>query len=281
MGSRGANPQHHSYESQCFQTQQDNMPTVQQAFTMKNKPNLWKYSVSLRIPLDILKIAHEIFDEFATMPNICTSPKRILGIDNVAEETPTLLEGCVITMDIFGDILCKLVSCATTEELPKGLLQRCLIAADPDGKGEIGFSEFAHWFSRFGFSEDLLLTPDQKELRRIARTYDMPVTDIEYYKKYFDTYDTDKSGFIDEGEFGALLTQLLKIPANLEMPKHRVRAFWIETDTDGSHSIGFEEFLQFYTKYFVNSGGEATCPLQGFYHGVRKCCLNKFHSNPN
>merc|ERR1711990_1035060 len=78
-------------------------------------------------------------------------------------------------------------------------------------------------------------------------------------------------GLLEFNEFKVLLYRLMKIPAHLEMPQSRVKQFWAEIDIDGSGNVDFEEFLQWYMRYFdLAGGGQLISPIEHFYKSVRQ-----------
>jgi|EP00927_Polykrikos_kofoidii_P053453 Ca2+-binding EF-hand superfamily protein len=172
----------------------------------------------------------------------------------------------------FGKVLCRIAGVQNPEDLPEGLQESSFTVADDDGSTRVDFREFALWYCRYGLSEDTLLSKEQKEIRSIARRYDLSFVDVEQYKRCFDQFDVDGSGFIDQEEFRGLLTQLLKVPAHMELPRTRMQQFWKEIDDDGSGSAGFEEFILFYMKYF-DTARDGACPLVEFYRGIRGCVM--------
>merc|ERR1719345_728901 len=60
-----------------------------------------------------------------------------------------------------------------------------------DKTGAIGFREFLKWYSCNAFSEDLMTTEEQKELRDMARTFNVKLIDVERIKAIFDSCDAD------------------------------------------------------------------------------------------
>merc|ERR1712032_887367 len=138
---------------------------------------------------------------------------------------------------------------------------------------KLKFKEFAQWYSRYGYCEDVLLTQTQRWLRELARKYDLHDHDIERYKARFDDFDIDGDGRMAFAEFGDFLCAMAKVPAHLNLPPSRVKQFWKDTDVDDSGTIDFEEFVIFFKKLF-NARRSAlpqtftNCRFQDLCYGV-------------
>merc|ERR1719263_765669 len=85
----------------------------------------------------------------------------------------------------------------------------------------------------------------------------------------FELFDEDGSGEIEFGEFEKLLYKLMKAPKDAELPASRLQHFWKQIDIDGSGSVCFEEFLQWYIKYFDMKGNAEITPMEQFYQSMR------------
>lgn len=141
--------------------------------------------------------------------------------------------------------------------------------ADKNSGGALDFSDFAIWFSSRSFYEDFNLDAGQRSLRKLARKYDMPYSEVEQYKKSFDHFDTDQSGAIQKTEFQHLLCKLSKVPESIGIPPARVQELWSDADVDKHGDIDFREFLLFYRKYFDTRGGGGA-GFEDYYRSVRK-----------
>jgi len=224
---------------------------------------LWKLAVQLKIPHDLLMTAYDHFKEFA-MSETERRRSKALGED-IGERFDLLTEGR-LNHQQFTQVLMKITGAVDSKELPPGLCLDAFSAADVNDTSSLDFVEFALWFSRHGFSEEVLLTREQRQIRQIARTYNLPHSEVEAYKRKFDSFDTDDSGMIEYDEFEKLLRSLLKVPQHLELPASRVRQLWTQIDVDKSGQIEFEEFLVFYDKFFnIREMGHGACPLEEFY----------------
>lgn len=156
----------------------------------------------------------------------------------------------------------------------KSISEWCWWNSDRNCDGSIDFQEFIKWYSSNGFSEDLLLTDEERRLRQIARQHGVQTDFVEQVKRCFDSFDKDSSGEVDRPEFGQLLNKLLKVPPNYELPPSRVQYFWAQVDTDNSGKAVFEEFLQWYIKNFGDTSGSdeprKRMPFEDFYSQVRR-----------
>lgn len=153
------------------------------------------------------------------------------------------------------------------QDVPEDLFCR----VDESRDGQVDFEEFLQWITTQSFREELLLPVEQQWIRQVARTFEMPIPEVEAVKRTFDHFDSDKSGSIDYAEFMMILSQLLRTPKHTELPANRVHAFWREIDTDGSGTVDFEEFLPWYLRYFPIDGSvnSSVTPVESFYAAVR------------
>jgi len=247
------------------------LPEVQQFEEEKMPDRVSNLAKQLRIPLDTLKQAYETFWEICNTLDhpMAARGKRTNKKGDIIDDDVDVFQDGEVNIDGFAKLLCKLVGCSTTAELPDGLVHRSFRDADGNGTKSVSFLEFAFWYSRHGFMENMLLTSAQLEVRQLARKYDLPVIEVEQYKKKFDLFDEDQSGLIDYEEFQKLLSSLIKVPANLDLPATRVNQFWAEADRDRSQSISFEEFLLFFYRYF-SINAPTVCPFQEYYRGIRR-----------
>eukprot|EP00435_Cladocopium_sp_Y103_P005075 s853_g1.t1 len=239
------------------------VPEVPQYEEEKMPDRVSHLAKQLRIPLDTLKQAYEVFAEICNTLDhpMAAKGKRTNKKGEIVEEEFDVFQDGEVNIDGFAKVICKLVGCVSTAELPDGLLHRSFRDADGNGTKSVSFLEFAFWYSRHGFMENMLLTSAQLEVRQLARKYDLPVIEVEQYKKKFDLFDEDHSGMIEYEEFQKLLSVLIKVPPNLELPVARMNQFWAEADRDRSQAISFEEFLLFFYRYF-SLNGPTLCPFQ-------------------
>jgi len=141
--------------------------------------------------------------------------------------------------------------------------------ADKDASSAtLTFPEFTLWYATLSFDENVNCTDEEKEFRALCRRHNMDLASVERYRRNFDAFDVDKDGSLGEEEFGALVRKCAKVPERLEIPAARFRQLWKEADSDGSGDIDFEEFLQFYTRFF-NESADGGSGFESFYRNVR------------
>jgi Ca2+-binding EF-hand superfamily protein len=162
----------------------------------------------------------------------------------------------------------KLLDEETGERINNAICDSYMWDGDQDSDGVIDFREFVYWYSSNGFSEDFLLTEEEKTLRKLAKTYGVTVDYVEKMKKVFDAADDDRSGEVDIHEFTEILHKCMKVPTNSSVPPSRINYFWTQIDTDRSGRVNFDEFLAWWLKYFDQSSG--TVPFESFYKQVRR-----------
>lgn len=213
---------------------------------------LLKYSFEWGIPSCLMKEAHNIFSEIVELP----------GDGSGSSVVDAKLEH-----ETFSEALCRLTQTDDPNDLPDGLVQSAFALADKDQDHMIDFKEFVMWYCENRFSESLLCSKSERELRALARKYSLTIVDIEKLKNSFDRFDEDGSGAIDLEEFENVLRVLMKIPSHIQIPPNRVRQFWVETDIDRSGEVSFEEFLIFYTRYF---GNDSVFPALALYRSLRR-----------
>lgn len=229
---------------------------TQKAHHARQKPTtkdvLLKHSFELGIPFCLVNQAYEVFCEIIQLQG---------------DGSDDSLVDAKLEHERFAQILCKLTQTDDPNDLPDGLVQSAFELADKDGDQMIDLKEFVTFYSKHRFSEDLLCSRKERELRALARKHSLTIPDIEKFKSSFERFDEDGSGAIDFEEFENVLRELMKIPAHIQIPPNRVRQFWVETDTDRSGEVSFEEFLVFYLRHF---GNKSACPAQSLYRSVRK-----------
>jgi len=105
------------------------------------------------------------------------------------------------------------------------------------------------------FLDPSQLNADESSIRQFARAHGLAGVDIDHVREHFQRFDNDDSGFIDQKEFVQLVTALLSSALSekdvQQLPKKWLASLWSMVDGDGSGSVNFEEFANFYIKYFA------------------------------
>jgi Ca2+-binding EF-hand superfamily protein len=208
----------------------------------------------MMIPLESMQAAMKLFREHATVP-----------ADGV------LFADGVLTKANLASVMRQLAG-SHNSEFESSWVDSAFKLADKDRDGSISFQEFAIWFSSRSFDEDLNLDGKELELRKLSRTLDMAASDIEKYKRHFDSFDTDGNGTMCREEFYDMMLKCLKIPKHIGLPAVRVQQLWSAADSDGSGSIDFSEFAAFFSKYFPQGGA---CGMDQYYS--QNSLLNVLH----
>lgn len=172
-----------------------------------------------------------------------------------------------ITKAQFAKIFCAVMGVRTERDLPADISDKAMYLAFKEKSATITFSDFVAWYSSWSFDEHFTLTSEEKDIRSLAKKYNITAVDIDRYRLNFDDCDTDGGGTIGESEFEGLLRKCAKVPAHVEIPAARFRQLWKECDSDGSGEVDFEEFIQFYRRYFDDQG--QNLGFEGYYRSVR------------
>jgi len=116
---------------------------------------------------------------------------------------------------------------------------------------QLNFREFVEWMRILSFDGAVNVTPEERELRRMAKKYNLSPAELDKYKKLFDELDEDHSGRIQDREFENLLYRCGSIPRDISISATRKQSLWLLADPNRDGSIDFEEFLLFNLKYLA------------------------------
>mmetsp|Transcript_10696 Transcript_10696/g.25246 ORF Transcript_10696/g.25246 Transcript_10696/m.25246 type:complete len:372 (+) Transcript_10696:36-1151(+) len=132
-------------------------------------------------------------------------------------------------------------------------------------EGPINMRRFMAWYRANIFAlSKTAKGPDSDYLTlELAKKYHCSCLDLDKVKLKFDQFDLDKSGFIDEQEFESMIYQLLGCTGKTDLPSSRLQRFWNEADKDKDGVIDFEEFTEWYMKYFAQAAKDG--PIEAFY----------------
>lgn len=200
-----------------------------------SKTNVVKLASQLNIPLDVVKPAAGLFR------SLLPPEQREAGFDYLSD----------------GHL-----SVATVNEMLGDVVQH------KEASESIAFPQFALLFFTQGFSEGCILTPEERDLRQIARKHCISVPDLDHYKLCFDKFDKEKTGHIPLAGFRELIAALTKVPEGQSLPGNRISQLWLEADQNRNGYLDFEEFVLFYRKYFDDES-VGSCPFATFYSFAR------------
>jgi len=118
-------------------------------------------------------------------------------------------------------------------------------------EGEVDFAQYLEWALQHAFAEEVLV-PDRRErrIRQLARDHNLSLCDIEKVQRVYDQFDHDGSGNLDRDEFAQVMCRLLKTSDVNTLSDRTLERYWHEVDSDFSGTIEFEEFLNWYMRYF-------------------------------
>jgi len=137
-------------------------------------------------------------------------------------------------------------------EIPSHLIDEHWSCTNQDDDQVIDFQEFLLWQLRCEWDECLLVPSErEREMRHLAKQFRVQVSDVEFVRKVFDSFDEDGSGEIDKDEFKLLFCKLNKQKAS-DIPDLVLERYWLEADQDFSGCINFSEFLMWW--YHVMHG---------------------------
>merc|ERR1712232_84545 len=93
--------------------------------------NLFMFAVRLKLPLDVLTTAAQLFETFAEVPpsKVEWNGGKKKSKTERRDLEPNVLEDGYVTVDKFGDMLCTLFNYKSPAELPKEMVMSCFKAA--------------------------------------------------------------------------------------------------------------------------------------------------------
>jgi Ca2+-binding EF-hand superfamily protein len=231
----------------------NSLPLNMSRHPSKHSPDLADLAHKFRLPLSTVRESSELFRQYAKLPGL-------------TKDEDMLRDGI-----LFRDGMMQLVSNLSAKESNHELVvspNEIMGVVDRNWDGTVCFHEFATWYHERGFEEYMNLTKDEIELRRIGHRLGIVPADIEFYKKEFDKFDVDSSGFIDYPEFKELMHILMKVSKGLKLPESRLKHFWHEADKNNDGTVCLEEFVKFYTKHFGADPEED--PVEDYYRSIRR-----------
>eukprot|EP00930_Biecheleria_cincta_P096209 TRINITY_DN88089_c0_g1_i1.p1 TRINITY_DN88089_c0_g1~~TRINITY_DN88089_c0_g1_i1.p1 ORF type:complete len:181 (-),score=43.30 TRINITY_DN88089_c0_g1_i1:16-558(-) len=166
----------------------------------------------------------------------------------------------------FKDVICEVSNVSSVEELCPDFVEATMNLADMDKSRHVDVKEFTVWYNAISFSEEVTLSPEAKETRKLAKQYGIDNTEIDRLKACFDKF-ANEEGVIDFAGFADLINEVLKVPSGHQVFPNRLLSMWRSADTDGGGGIEFDEFCVFYLKTFSSSEGNA---IMDYYRNVRR-----------
>lgn len=136
--------------------------------------------------------------------------------------------------------------------------------------GQPDMDKFLSWYKQHMFTSVAAMTADSSRqasdamVYELAKKHQITAVEMDLIKQHFDRFDTDGSGNIEQDEFRIMIKSLLRVSADSDISETRLMRFWTEIDADGSGEVNFEEFTEWYLKYFSRgAGGQG--PVKAFY----------------
>lgn len=114
------------------------------------------------------------------------------------------------------------------------------------------------------FTEAFNLGDEERETRRLARQYAVPIDYAEYVRKEFNRYDSSGTGALDYADFSKVVQTMARQKASVsrsrdeKIPESRIRKLWQNVDLDGSGFVEFGEFLLWFYHNFNSDSRYAT-----------------------
>jgi Ca2+-binding EF-hand superfamily protein len=152
---------------------------------------------------------------------------------------------------------------------------------------DMNIDKFLEWYVQNMFTQVNALTADPTMAKgdalayRVAAKHNIPHYLVDKIKIKFDFYDLDKSGKIDYSEFEAMFCSILKVASPRDLNPDRMQRFWSQVDRNQDGGVDFEEFADWYLKFFNPDTQDDDCdmsgPLQQFYDGFNPTVQRRNH----
>lgn len=225
------------------------------------------------VPLDIARQALYVFLEFVVRPPLRSYKKTKEQVLGGTPFDPSTDLGSLDT-EAFGRACLKIAEVSDFSALPDGFLIQAMRSADKDSSGDIDFREFLTFYYRFSFSEEVMVSPAEREIRLAARQHGLASDELAKYKREFSRVDTNKNGVIDYDEFLVFLNRLLKVPEGQELPEKRRKDMWrdaLQSCHGDRNGLDFMSFVAWYKRYFASEEhADGESPFETFYHNIRR-----------
>lgn len=246
------------------------LSTKEKTDSARIEKSLTDWAELFGVPFDIARQALDDFIEFVSKP---PPAKYRIERGAILSGRPFDASADLGSMDhvAFGKVVLKIADAPDFSVLPEGFLEQAMKSADKDNSNDIDFREFLYFYYKFSFSEECMISAEERELRTVARECGISQEEINVYRRKFDQIDIDKNGTVDYEEFQFLVAKLLKIPKGEGLPEKRCKDMWREASrgSDGE-DLDFMTFVGWYKSFFdaEECGGET--PAEAYYHNVRR-----------
>lgn len=157
--------------------------------------------------------------------------------------------------------LSRIFGTEVDEKMEKESYSACKVADGP-----VDAKLFMTWYRDHIFKIEALKpkAAEGDELTMdLAKKHGCSFTDLTKVRLKFDSFDLDKSGVIEFVEFEHMIHQLLHCSTRSDLPKNRILRFWHEIDRDQNGHVDFQEFTDWYMKYFATAKQDG--PIEAFY----------------
>lgn len=184
--------------------------------------------------------------------------QEVKSIMQELRDVPHLRNGG-IALEHFRQLLRRLFGVEISQHVLEEAYAEC--AAD----GPIDVRRFITWYRDHFFQMEarkIQRIEDDLTLELAKRHHCSPI-DLEHVKCKFDAFDLDKSGIIDHNEFKQMIYSLLQCSSSSDLPRNRLQRFWVEADQDRDGVLDFEEFTEWYMKYFASASSHGL--MEAFY----------------
>jgi len=171
-------------------------------------------------------------------------------------------------LDAFKKFLCGVFDAS---KVPEDISLQLFKLTCKDAKGEVkdfNLDQFLDWYMMNMFTTVSKLRGDQGQIasnqltQELCEKHGLQPADLDKVKKKFDKFDEDGSGEIEQDEFELMIYSLVNAKEG-DISVARLNCFWREIDRDGSGSVDFGEFVEWYLKYFRDA--DSSDATESFY----------------
>lgn len=172
--------------------------------------------------------------------------------------------GCA--KSVFRNVLCLIFD---RKDIDPSMVDSAYISCNAENAPP-DMDKFLTWYKQHMFTSVAAMTADASRqasdqmVYELAKKHNVSAVEMDLIKQHFDRFDSDGSGQIEQDEFRIMIKSLLRVSTDSDISETRLMRFWTEIDADGSGEVCFEEFTEWYLKYFSRgAGGQG--PVKAFY----------------